>query len=74
MTAMASVTQVTGAAGSYTYYLCARRSYAPGSTTNYFAGTGAGMIVSSNGTATTGGAPWHVPGVQGRMSVQILKK
>jgi len=74
MTAMASSVHVNATAGSYTYYLCARRSYAPGSTTTYFAGTGAGMIVSSNGTATTGAGPWQVPGIQGRMAVQVVKK
>jgi hypothetical protein len=76
MTALGSTTLVfaTPAAGTYSYYLCARRSYIPGTNT-LFGGTTFGMIVSSDGTRTTGGAgPWQYPGVQARMSVEILKK
>jgi hypothetical protein len=59
--------------GDYTYAVCARRSYIPGSTTAYFGNSG--MVVSSNGTATTGGTgPWQVPGIQGRLTVQVLRK
>jgi hypothetical protein len=60
-------------AGTYTYAVCARRSYIPGSTTAYFGNSG--IVVSSNGTATTGGTgPWQVPGIQGRLTAQVLRK
>jgi hypothetical protein len=74
MQVSATLTQaISLAPGGYTYYVCARRGYVPGSTTTYFGN--AGIIVSSNGTATTGGGgPWQVPGIQGRMTVQILKQ
>jgi hypothetical protein len=69
-----SVTRMfVSTSGTRTWYVCARRGYVPGSTTTYFGN--AGIVVSSNGNATTGGAgPWQVPGIQGRLTVQILNQ